>query len=413
MRLKIDEYSSWITSELDKSLRPTRSKAAKLVDEAARSLSDARGFYNGLAKKGEHDMATKKDTASYRAARVIGHAGEGAAASLKEIQIPGEVSWESLKILKDNLSTASRTIRSLRDSATRELSGFYLLDQRSFGGTLNGIARTADRLSAFLEGEGAYLQRSRTISGIVDSISMARSDLNDKRVESESLEREREEILASIKHLTARVDELTAKTDLHEILEIEKELRKESRAFRSETLAHLQRPLRRLGDLSARGDFAMGSDEREALSKFVESPYKSFLSSSTGPYVEKILANMKNAIDSGKMEFKPKKTGRVSAQLNELIGTPVLAEKQVKGRRLISRRRELLHKTEVKEMYEYRKGLLLKIDETKKQEEQVEERIRSVASMTEALNKRLLELLRLAESKTKEYVGREVELERA
>lgn len=412
MRLKIDEYSSWIASELDKSLRPTRSKAAKLVDEAARSLSDARGFYNGLAKKGEHDMATKKDTASYRAARVIGHAGQEATASLKEIQIPDEVSWESLKILKDSLSSASRTIRNLRDSASRELSGFYLLDQRSFGGTLNGIARTSERLSAFLEGEGAYLQRSRTISGIVDSISTARSELNDKRGESESLAREREQILASMRDLTARVDELTARTDLHEVLEIEKELRKESRAFRSETLAHLQRPLRRLGDLSMRGEFAMGSDEREALSRFVESPYKSFLSSSTGPYVEKILANMKSAIDSGKMEFKPKKTGRVSAQLNQLIGTPLLAEKQVKGRRLISRRRELLRKSEVKEMYEYRKGLMLKIDETKKQEEQVEERIRSVASMTEALNKRLSDLLRLAESKTKEYVGREVELER-
>ncbi len=412
MRISIDDYGPWISGELDKTLRPTRSKAAKLVDEAARSLSDARDFYNGLARKGERDMASKKDAASYRAARVIGHAGQEAAASLKDIQIPPEVSWESLKLLKDSLSSASRTIRSLRDSATRELSGFYLLDQRSFGGALDRVARSAERLSGFLDGDGVQLQRARTMTGIVDSIATARRQLEEKRQESESLAREQEQVQASVKDLTSKLDDLSSTGDLHEVLEIEKELRKESRAFRSETLAHLKRPLRRLGDLSQRGDFAMGPDERAALSKFVESPYKSFLSNSTGQYVAGILDNMKRAIDSGKMGFKPRKTGRVSAQLSQLVGTSLLAEKQEKGRHLVARRRELLRKPEVKESYEYRKGLLLKIEETRRREVEVQERIRSVASMTEALNKRLVELLRLAETKTREYVGKDVELER-
>jgi hypothetical protein len=411
LKLKIDEYSPWISSELDKTLRPTRSKAAKLVDEAARSLNDARGFYDGLARKGERDMVSKKDAASYRAARVIGHAGQEAAAQLKEIQVPEEASWEALKVLKDGLSSASRSIRTLRDTTSRELSGFYLLDQRSFGGVLDRIARSAERLSAFLDGEGAYLQRARTMNGIIDSIDIARRELKEKFDETQLLARERGQVQASLKELTARLDEISSKGDLHEVLEIEKELRKESRAFRSETLAHLQRPLRRLGDLSQRGDFAMGSDERETLSKFTVSPYKTFLSKSNGDYVARILENMKKAIDSGKMEFKPKKTGRVSAQLNQLIGTPHLAVKQEKGRRLVARRRELLQKRDVKETYEWRKGLLLKIDETKKQEQEIQERIRSLESMTEALSKRLADLLRQAETKTREYVGKDVQLE--
>jgi hypothetical protein len=411
LKLKIDEYSPWISSELEKALRPTRSKAAKLVDEAARSLNDARGFYDGLARKGERDMVSKKDAASYRAARVIGHAGQEAAAQLKEIQVPEGASWESLKVLKDGLSSASRSIRTLRDTTSRELSGFYLLDQRSFGGVLDRIARSAERLSAFLDGEGAYLQRARTMNGIIDSIDIARRELKEKLDETQLLARERDQVQASLKELTAKLDEISSKGDLHEVLEIEKELRKESRAFRSETLAHLQRPLRRLGDLSQRGDFAMGSDERETLSKFTVSPYKTFLSKSNGDYVARILENMKKAIDSGKMEFKPKKTGRVSAQLNQLIGTPHLAEKQEKGRRLVARRRELLQKQDVKETYEWRKGLLLKIDEARKQEQEIQERIRSVESMTEALNKRLADLLRQAETKTREYVGKDVQLE--
>ena len=179
----------------------------------------------------------------------------------------------------------------------------------------------------------------------------------------------------------------------------------------AETLAHLQRPLRRLADLSQRGEYPLGSDEREALSAFVKSPYKSFLSKSTGEYLARILESMKKAIDSGKMEFKPKKTGRVSVQLNQLIGTTHLAEKQEKGRRLLARRRELLRIAECKDMYDRRKGLLSKIEETRREELELQEKMKSAASMTDAVNKRLVELLKQAEMKTREYVGKEVELE--
>ncbi len=412
MRLNIDEYGSWVSSELDRVLRPTRSKAAKLVDEAARALNEAESFYEGLAGKAERDMATKKDAASYRAARVIGHAAQQAGASLKEIQIPAEVSWESLKILKDGLSGASRSIRSFRDGASRELSGFYLLDQRSFGGVLDRIARSGERLSGFLDGDGSNLQRVRTMSGIVESIAGARRELVEKLEESSGVAQERERLLSSVKELMLQVDQLTAHDNLREVLEIEKELRKESRAFRSETLAHLKRPLRRLGDLAQRGEYAMGPDEREALSMYIQSPYKSFLSNATGQFLAGILENMKKAITSGKMEFKPRKTGRVSTQLNGLIGTRHLSEKQEKGRRLLARRRELLRDPDCKSMYQQRKEILLKINETRGREEEVAERSRSVKAMSEALNKRVGELLLLAETKTKEYVGQEVQLER-
>jgi hypothetical protein len=148
------------------------------------------------------------------------------------------------------------------------------------------------------------------------------------------------------------------------------------------------------------------------LAAFVKSPYKSFLSKSSGEYLARILESMKKAIGSGKMGFKPKKTGRVSVQLNQLIGTTHLVEKQERGRRLLARRRELLHKAECKDIYEHRKVLLSRIEETRQEELAVQEKMRSASTMTEAVNKRLIELLNQAEMKTREYVGKEVELER-
>src|SRR5207244_11644926 len=99
---------------------------------------------------------------------------------------------------------------------------------------------------------------------------------------------------------------------------------------------------------------------------------------------------MKKAIDSGKMDFKPKKTGRVSVQLNQLIGTTHLAEKQQKGRRLLTRRRELLRNVECKDMYDRRKGLLSKIEETRREEIELKEKMNAANSMREGLNKRLI-----------------------
>ena len=410
MRLTIEEYGPWVSKELDNQLRSTRSKAAKLVEEAKRAISEAESFYEDLAKKGDRDMATKKDAASYRAARLIGHGAHEAAARVKEAVIPNDTNWESLKIVKDNLSVASRSIRDLRDSTARELSGFYILDMRSFGGTLDRIAKSGERLASFLDGEGSKLQRARTMTGILESIKTARGELDERLAELGSVKKDLERLARSESELTSKVDQLEANSNLREVLEIERELRKESRAFRAETLAHLQRPLRRLADLAQRGEYPLGSDEREALSAFVKSPYKSFLSKSTGEYLTRILESMKKAIDSGKMEFKPKKTGRVLVQLNQLIGTTRLTEKQEKGRKLLTRRRELLRNAECKHMYEQRRGVLSKIDETKKEELEVRERMKSATSMTEAVNKRLIELLKLAETKTREYIGREVQL---
>jgi len=410
LRLTIEEYGPWVSKELDNQLRSTRSKAAKLVEEAKRAISEAESFYEDLAKKGDRDMATKKDAASYRAARLIGHGAHEAAARVKEAVIPNDTNWESLKIVKDNLSVASRSIRDLRDSTARELSGFYILDMRSFGGTLDRIAKSGERLASFLDGEGSKLQRARTMTGILESIKTARGELDERLAELGSVKKDLERLARSESELTSKVDQLEANSNLREVLEIERELRKESRAFRAETLAHLQRPLRRLADLAQRGEYPLGSDEREALSAFVKSPYKSFLSKSTGEYLTRILESMKKAIDSGKMEFKPKKTGRVLVQLNQLIGTTRLTEKQEKGRKLLTRRRELLRNAECKHMYKQRRGVLSKIDETKKEELEVRERMKSATSMTEAVNKRLIELLKLAETKTREYIGREVQL---
>ena len=411
MRLTIEEYGPWISKELDNQLRSTRSKAAKLIDEAKRAVSEAESFYEDLAKKGDRDMASKKDAASYRAARVIAHGAHEAAARVKEIVIPTETNWESLKIVKDSLSVASRSVRDLRDSTSRELSGFYILDMRSFGGALYRVAKSGEKLSSFLEGEGSKLQRARTMTAIVESIKTARTELGERMRELDAVKKERDRLKLSESELTSKIDQLEANANLREVLDIEKELRKESRAFRAETLAHLQRPLRRLADLAQRGEYPLGSDEREALAAFVKSPYKTFLSKSTGEYLTRILENMKKAIDSGKMEFKPKKIGRVSTQLSQLIGTTHLTQKQERGRRLLARRRELLRNADCKDMYEHRKILLSKIEEIRKEELDTNERMKSATSLTDALNRRLSELLKQAESKTREYTGQEIELE--
>ena len=217
MRLRIEEYGPWISKELDNQLRSTRTKATKLVDEAKRAVSEAGSFYEDLAKKGDRDMASKKDAASYRAARLIAHGAHEAAARAKEIVIPSETSWESLKIVKDGLSVASRTIRDLRDSTARELSGFYILDMRSFGGALDRISKNGERLASFLEGGGSKLQRARTMTGIVESMRAAREELGEKTQEQEIVRRELDGLARSQSELTSKIDQLEENSDLREI----------------------------------------------------------------------------------------------------------------------------------------------------------------------------------------------------
>jgi len=412
LKIRVDEYDNWLDKELEKALRPTRSKAGKLSDDARRALDEARSFFEELSRKADGNLATKKDPISYRAARVVGRVARDGVSGIEKIQIPQEVSWDSFKVLRDNLANTARSLRESRNNTQREIHGLYLLDMLSFSGVVERIAKVGEKISHFLEGDGENLQRAKTLSSIVETIHQVGLQLDEKRKESIELERTREGLSSTVKELSSELERITSNDSLKQVLEIEKELRKESREFRTDTLTHLRRPLRKLRDLSQRGEIALRSEEREALGEYIQSPYRSFLSRNSGPYLTPILTNLKSALDSGKMGLSHRKTTRVVVQLDQLTTTEHLSQKQSKGRNLLGQRQRLLHEPTCKNLYLERKIVLKRINDGKNDELQATERLRFAEERIRALNKHLEELLVQAESKTKEYLSRDVQIER-
>jgi len=412
LKIRIDEYDNWLDKELEKALRPTRSKAGRLSDDARRALDEARSFFEELSRKADGNLATKKDPISYRAARVVGRVAREGVSGIEKIQIPQEVSWDSFKVLRDNLANTARSLRESRNNTQREIHGLYLLDMLSFSGVVERIAKVGEKISNFLEGDGENLQRAKTLTSIVETIHQVGLQLDEKRKESIELERTREGLSSALKHLSIELETITSNDSLKQVLEIEKELRKESREFRTDTLTHLRRPLRKLRDLSQRGEIALRSEEREALGEYIQSPYRSFLSRNSGPYLTPILTNLKSALDSGKMGLSHRKTTRVVVQLDQLTTTEHLAQKQGKGRNLLGQRQRLLHDPTCKNLYLERKIVLKKIDDGKKDELQAMERRHLAEEKINTLNKHFEELLVQAESKTKEYLSRDIQIER-
>jgi len=405
LKIRVDEYNAWLDQELEKALRPTKNKAGKLSDDTRRALDEARSFFEELSRKADGNLATKKDPISYRAARVVGRVARDALSSIEKIQIPQEVSWDSFKVLRDNLSSTARSLREGRNNTQREIHGLYLLDMLSFSGVVERIAKVGEKISQFLEGGGENLQRAKTLTSIVETIRQIGVQLDEKKKESVELERTREALSSAIKELSNELEKITSNDSLKQVLEIEKELRKESREFRTDTL-------RKLRDLSQRGEIALRSEEREALGEYIESPYRSFLSRNSGPYLTPILTNLKSVLDSGKMGLSHRKTTRVVVQLDQLTTTEHLAQKQSKGRNLLGQRQRLLHDPTCKNLYLERKIVLRKIDDGKKDELQATERLHLAEEKIKALNKHFEELLVQAESKTKEYLSRDVQIER-
>ena len=412
MKIRLDEYDAWLDQELEKALRPTRNKAGKLSDDTRRALDEARSFFEELSRKADGNLATKKDPISYRAARVVGRVARDGVSGMEKIQIPQEVSWDSFKVLRDNLSNTARSLRESRNNTQREIHGLYLLDMLSFSGIVERIAKVAEKISQFLEGDGENLQRAKTLTSIVETIRQIGLQLDEKKKESVELERTREGLSSAVKQLSIELETITSNDSLKQVLEIEKELRKESREFRTDTLTHLRRPLRKLRDLSQRGEIALRSEEREALGEYIQSPYRSFLSRNSGPYLTPILTNLKSALDSGKMGLSHRKTTRVVVQLDQLTTTEHLAQKQGKGRNLLGQRQRLLHDATCKNLYLERKIVLKKIDDGKKDELQATERRHLAEEKINTLNKHFEELLVQAESKTKEYLSRDIQIER-
>jgi len=412
LKLTLEQYSDTLSREVDKLLRPANTKGKKLIDESNRVLQEAKVFFDDLSRKGDRDMAHKHDPVSYRAARVVGHSAREAAQHLSRIQVPGEIAWENLKGFKDSLSSLTRSLREIRASTAAQLSGFYILDMRSFSGTNDRISRQSERLTEFLDGEGSALQHTRTLTGILSDTENVKREIEEQVREKKTLH-ENDGLLSSrAKDLSLEVDKLESGGLLKELLEVERGLRDQSREFRSENLAHLKRPLRRLKELSERGEIALGVEERKALGLYIQSPYRSFLSNRTGPYLNNILRNLRIALDSGKIGFKPRKATRVLARLDQLTSGNELADMRSKGRNLLSRRRELLTDPHCRNLYELRKDTLRKLDQINQERSEVQEQMQSVKEKLTLLNQRCAELLALLELKTREYTEQIVQIEK-
>lgn len=412
MKLTLEEYSGWIPQELEKLIRPTTAKAQKILDGSIRSIGEARGFFEDLSRKGDKDAASKRDPVSYKAAKLIGHASREASQNLGKVQVPREVSWDELKVFKDSVSGLTRSLRDTRAKTAAQLSGFYILDMRSFSGVNDRIGKQAERLSQFLEGEGSSLQKARTLTSILADAQAVRGEIVERRVEENKLAQDKENLAARAMSLSKEIDEVENQAVLNELLDIERSLRSEGRHFRTENLAHLKRPLRRLRDLSLRGEVPLGLDEREALGLYIESPYRSFLSKRSGPFLVGILGSLKTALVSKKLGFKPKKTTRVLAQLEQLTSTDELYLRQERGRTLLVRRRKLLEDPNCRKLYESRKEMQVKMAEARKAIAEVEEKLRSARQKSNASSERMRELLSLLESKTRDYTAKVVEIEK-
>lgn len=412
MKLTLEQYPNWLSQELDKLVRPTTARGRKLVDESSRALEEARGFFLDLSKKGDKDMASKRDPVSYRAARLVGHSAGEASLLLGKIQPPHEVTWDSLKSFKDSLSGLTRSLRDIRNKTSAQLSGFYILDMRSFSGVNDRIAKQSERLTHFLEGDGNTLQKARTLSSTVSDLREVNREISEREAETNSLRHHKENLSSTATALSTELDMVDNNSLVKELLVVERNLRNESRHFRTENLAHLKRPLRRLRDLSERGEVPLGLDEREALGLFILSPYRSFLSNKAGPHLKNILENLRVALGSGKLGFKPRKTARVLSQLDQLNSSGELTLRQAEGRTLLARRKKLLEDPNCKTLYESRKQILAKLEKVKTEIKETLERERTLEEKSRVLNRRLQEILTLLEGKTKQYTGHDVQIGR-
>ena len=411
MRIRFEEYPKWLSTELDKLVKPTTVKGRRLVDESIRALDEGREFFDRLSRKSDKDMAGKKDPVSYKAARLVGHSGREAQQMFAKAQPPNEVTWESLKAFKDQLSSLSKTLRETRAKTVAQLSGFYLLDMRSFGGVNDRILKQSERITHFLEGEGSTLQKARTLTSSLTEAEAVSHEISEQVREGSDLARQRESMKTASATLASNLDKIDNDPLVKELLSTEKTLRNESRQFKTEQLAHLKRPLRRLGELSERGEVPLGPDARDALRQIIVTPYRSFLSERTGSYFVSIMESLRVATASGKMGLKPRKAARVFAQLDQLTSNETL-RLQTDGRRLLSRRKQLFQNPNCRLLYESRKEIIDQMGREKKAIEDVMEKERALDARSKLLRSRLDEILELLGSKTHQYTGQEVQLEK-
>ncbi len=409
--LSSSEIKSWLESETGSVLTPVQAQAQKLRDEARKVLQGELDASKMLFDNSTKEIE-KRNMKVYNRARALNKLARLFTDRIKKIQIPEQVSYDSLsKFAQETQKAFAVTDVDIRNWFPR-ISPFFIMDRRKFLVVHEKSKLTIAMLSDFVAKEYSKTKTLEDTYKLIPELQALEKQLSDAEAQQMSLKNERLAVEKEIAELEQKSTLLKDNSVIQQLSAVEAEIDALGNELKNE-LRHLQKPFVKMQALALQGGGAgLTQDQTTKLGQYLDAPFDALASEVSGyPVLKQILERLSVLLSEDKLKLKPDKARKAEQELNSILKQDALDNIYKKCVAVESRRRQLLASPEIEEtrhnlslLHQQIESLRIKRDSI-----QIDEQMR--ANAHNELSERIQNHKKTIEANIQSFLGKQIHIQ--
>jgi chromosome segregation ATPase len=329
-KISTGEIKGWLERETGSIFVPIHTKAEKMLDEmqkAIKSLSEAsQMLLDNSAKEIE-----KRNMKTYGRARALNKLARLFLDRLKQIKVPEQVSYDSLKDFAQETQKAFLvTDVDVRNWFPR-ISPFFILDRRKFLAVFEKSKNSLKELSNFLAKEYVKTKSLEETFQLIEKLVALQKQLEDLKAKKMKVEAEKASVEKEISDKQQKIASLKNEGDLSQLSQLGIEI-EALNAEVKRALRHLQKPFIKLQALSLHGGGnGLTQDELKKLEEYMRNPFNALAAEEENyPLLRSILQKLRRVMSEEKVSLKPDKRRKAEQEIDNILNRNSLANLQRK-----------------------------------------------------------------------------------
>ncbi|MGB9714367.1 MAG: hypothetical protein ACPLZC_05240 [Candidatus Bathyarchaeales archaeon] len=376
--ISLNAIKGWLERETGSIFVPVHAKAEKLLDEmrdAINNLVDAsQMLFDNSAKEIE-----KRNMKTYGRARALNKLARLFLDRLKQIKIPEQVSYDSLRDFAQETQKAFLVTEVDVKNWFPRISPFFILDRRKFLAVFEKSKISLKELNSFLTKEYVKTKTLEETFQLIEKLAVLQKQLEDLKERKARVEVEKASVEKEISDKQQKIASLKNEGGLSQLKHLDVEI-ETLNAEVKHALQHLQKPFIKLQALSLHGGGSgLTQDELKKLDEYMTNPFNALATEGADhPILRSILQKLERVMSEEKISLKPDKKRKAEQAMDNILNKNSLTDLQRKCVNLAWQKKQLSTSASIEEAKHSLSILQKHLEDLEKKKEVIESEMNTV-----------------------------------
>jgi predicted nucleic acid-binding Zn-ribbon protein len=408
--ISLNEVKGWLERETGSIFVPVHAKAEKLLDEMSEAIENlvvaSQMLFDNSAKEIE-----KRNMKTYGRARALNKLARLFLDRLKQIKVPEQVSYDSLKDFAQETQKAFLVTEVDVKNWFPRISPFFILDRRKFLAVFEKSKISLKELNSFLTKEYVKTKTLEETFQLIEKLGALQKQLEELKEKKAKVEAEKASVERGISDKQQKIASLKNEGGLSQLKHLDMEIETLNAEVRH-ALQHLQKPFIKLQALSLHGGGSgLTQDELKKLDEYMANPFNALATEEVDhPMLRSILQKLKRAMSEGKISLKPDKKRKAEQAMDNILNKNSLADLQRRCVNLTLQKRQLSTSENVEEAKHSLSILQKHLEDLEKRKEVIESEMNTVEWAISEVEEKIRNYETSIEKNIFEFTGKQISI---